>query len=63
MISNHLNVDTSYVDKDAFLSDVVFPEEREGVDEFRSVGTNPDLEKEKKAKDAELKGKDFIDTQ
>jgi len=63
LIQNHLNVDTSFVDKDAFFSDVIFPEEREGVDEFRGVQTNPELEKEKKAREAEMKGKDFIDTQ
>mmetsp|Transcript_69261 Transcript_69261/g.96042 ORF Transcript_69261/g.96042 Transcript_69261/m.96042 type:complete len:139 (+) Transcript_69261:1057-1473(+) len=63
LIKANLNIDTSYVDKDAFFSDVVFPEERDPVDDFRSVGTNPELEKEKKAKEAELKGKDFIDTQ
>lgn len=42
LIQNNLNINTSFVDKDAFMSDVVFPEEREVVDEFRGVTSNPE---------------------
>lgn len=37
LILNNLNINTSLAEKDAFLSDVVFTEELNSIDEFKGV--------------------------